>query len=390
MMRLLSLVFLLLSFQKQSEAFVVSHSVQRRAPPSTSSSTKLDSWSGSSGYLDNLNGHDANNGPTAVAEDPASAHSSYQQQPQATQPQQQQQQQQQDQWAYLANYNAAPAATTANNGHDHGQAAAAVNHGHGQAAATYGSSSLPQTPPATPATPTTPTTPEDYPLQRNYPFLNGQAFQDENPPATTTTTTTTHDINDNSALYGRTQPVTTNMQVEDDLDSVEQQQLRHLYDQQQQDLQRQQAERDEQETFLRMMSSEIQVKKFLGQNTYPITDVPVDVMISRAIDTIEDAFVHARRVPYKWGWTDLPDFDIKARPTIVVLGTGWAAHAFSKVACTFDLKLIVVSPVNHFVSTFLILEVSILFVLLSWGGTVDIYIHIHIVSLESLTHSFIP
>ncbi|EED86583.1 hypothetical protein THAPSDRAFT_38312, partial [Thalassiosira pseudonana CCMP1335] len=39
------------------------------------------------------------------------------------------------------------------------------------------------------------------------------------------------------------------------------------------------------------------------------------------------------------------------RKTVVVLGTGWAAHAFIKLASTYDLRIVVVSPVNHFVFT---------------------------------------
>jgi NADH dehydrogenase FAD-containing subunit len=33
------------------------------------------------------------------------------------------------------------------------------------------------------------------------------------------------------------------------------------------------------------------------------------------------------------------------------LGTGWASHAFVKLASTYDLRIVVVSPVNHFVFT---------------------------------------
>ena len=33
------------------------------------------------------------------------------------------------------------------------------------------------------------------------------------------------------------------------------------------------------------------------------------------------------------------------------LGSGWASHAFVKLASTYDLRIVVVSPVNHFVFT---------------------------------------
>ena len=107
---------------------------------------------------------------------------------------------------------------------------------------------------------------------------------------------------------------------------------------------------DFQELALRIMSTEVGYKKLLGQNPYAWTDAPVGTLLSRGVDTIEDAVIHMRRLPYKLGLRDLPDESVD-RPTVIVLGTGWGAHAFVKVACTFDLKVVVVSPVNHFVRT---------------------------------------
>lgn len=107
---------------------------------------------------------------------------------------------------------------------------------------------------------------------------------------------------------------------------------------------------DFEERALRILATEVGYKKLLGQNPYAWTDAPLDVVLSRAVDTIEDAVIHWRRLPYKLGFKDLPDESVQ-RPTVVVLGTGWGAHAFVKVACTFDLKIVVVSPVNHFVFT---------------------------------------
>ena len=107
---------------------------------------------------------------------------------------------------------------------------------------------------------------------------------------------------------------------------------------------------DFEERALRIMSTEVGYKKFLKQNPYAWTDAPVGTLLSRGVDTIEDAIIHLRRLPYKLGLKDLPDESVD-RPTVVVLGTGWGAHAFVKVACTFDLKIVVVSPVNHFVSS---------------------------------------
>ena len=106
---------------------------------------------------------------------------------------------------------------------------------------------------------------------------------------------------------------------------------------------------------------------------------PLDTLFSRALDTVEDAVLHARRIPYDLGWFLADSQKKEQRKTIVVLGTcshvmqlsfvlpvltsgcfrallqyqgsGWAAHAILKVADTYKLPLIVVSPTNHFVFT---------------------------------------
>jgi len=82
---------------------------------------------------------------------------------------------------------------------------------------------------------------------------------------------------------------------------------------------------------------------------------PIDTILERSLDTIEDAVLHARRIPYEKGWltmeNTLDQGGKDERPTVVVLGSGWASHALIKVADTYKLKLIVVSPTNHFVFT---------------------------------------
>lgn len=40
----------------------------------------------------------------------------------------------------------------------------------------------------------------------------------------------------------------------------------------------------------------------------------------RTLDTLEDAIIHVRRIPYDLGWTS---DDVQNKPTIVVLGSGW-------------------------------------------------------------------
>jgi hypothetical protein len=72
-------------------------------------------------------------------------------------------------------------------------------------------------------------------------------------------------------------------------------------------------------------------------------------LFERLLDTVEDAVLHARRIPYDKGWIEhKPGGKLK---TVVVLGSGWGAHALMKVADTYLIRLIVVSPTNHFVFT---------------------------------------
>jgi hypothetical protein len=89
--------------------------------------------------------------------------------------------------------------------------------------------------------------------------------------------------------------------------------------------------------------------------SFPDEKIPLATIFERAVDTVEDAIVHARRIPYEKGWvTSKTTTDQEQQqniPTVVVLGSGWAAHALIKVADTFKMKLIVVSPTNHFVFT---------------------------------------
>jgi len=85
--------------------------------------------------------------------------------------------------------------------------------------------------------------------------------------------------------------------------------------------------------------------------------LPVEVIVQRTLDTAEDAFMHLRRVPFDKGWFLEPE--IEDKPTIVVLGSGWAAHALLKVADTYKMRIIVVSPSNHFVFTPMLASASV-------------------------------
>jgi len=85
--------------------------------------------------------------------------------------------------------------------------------------------------------------------------------------------------------------------------------------------------------------------------------IPVETIIQRTLDTAEDAFLHLRRVPYDKGWfLETPKED---KPTVVVLGSGWAAHALLKVVDTYKMRIIVVSPSNHFVFTPMLASASV-------------------------------
>lgn len=109
-------------------------------------------------------------------------------------------------------------------------------------------------------------------------------------------------------------------------------------------------EKDRGDEFLRMVSSEIAYKQLKGENPYSLTDLDVAVLLQRFLDNIEDAtqkYNGKTKGESKLRGEASPK---KERKKIVVLGSGWAAHAFIELASTYDLRIVVVSPVNHFVS----------------------------------------
>lgn len=84
---------------------------------------------------------------------------------------------------------------------------------------------------------------------------------------------------------------------------------------------------DDGDEALRLMSSEVGVRRALGRQVEP--SFPLFLLIERTLDTIEDVVLHLRRIPYDLGWQPEPPTDEK-RKTIVILGSGWAAHALMK------------------------------------------------------------
>jgi len=105
---------------------------------------------------------------------------------------------------------------------------------------------------------------------------------------------------------------------------------------------------------LNLMSSEIGVKEYFSKTIDPRTNeggIPFSVLLERTFDTVEDVWEHMRRIPYENGKVKITPEEEETRKTVVVLGSGWAAHALMKVANCNKLRIIVVSPSNHFVFT---------------------------------------
>ncbi|GJQ14764.1 hypothetical protein GpartN1_g6555.t1 [Galdieria partita] len=70
------------------------------------------------------------------------------------------------------------------------------------------------------------------------------------------------------------------------------------------------------------------------------------LILNRVVDTVDDAMVHFNRAFFP------PKIDPQARkPTLVILGTGWAAHSLIKVIDTVKYDVKVISPRNYFLFT---------------------------------------
>jgi NADH dehydrogenase FAD-containing subunit len=107
----------------------------------------------------------------------------------------------------------------------------------------------------------------------------------------------------------------------------------------------------ERDPALRLVSSEVSIWKSVRKEAPPKSGLPLGILLERTWDTAEDIFMHLRRIPYEKGWSELTPEEETTRKTIVILGSGWAAHALMKVADCNKLRLVVVSPSNHFVFT---------------------------------------
>jgi hypothetical protein len=112
---------------------------------------------------------------------------------------------------------------------------------------------------------------------------------------------------------------------------------------------------------MKLLSSELGVQQFLEKSDLKIpkdsslipnsSNLPLDVLLQRTLDTIEDVAVHLRRIPFEKGKQQLTKEEADTRKTVVVLGSGWASNALMKVVDCHKVRLIVVSPQNHFVFT---------------------------------------
>ncbi len=86
-----------------------------------------------------------------------------------------------------------------------------------------------------------------------------------------------------------------------------------------------------------------------------------NILVEKSFDTVEDASLMFRRKMAESDavlnprdadamaeWNDETQND---KPRVLVIGTGWGAHAFIKCIDTDKFRILVVSPINHFVFT---------------------------------------
>lgn len=108
---------------------------------------------------------------------------------------------------------------------------------------------------------------------------------------------------------------------------------------------------NDEDRYLKLVSTEISYKKLMNQSPYSLTDIEWDVLIQRFLDNLEDM---TQKQNGKFSGKSMLQGKLQPRDnrkTVIVLGTGWSAHAFVQLASIYDLRIVVVSPVNHFVFT---------------------------------------
>jgi len=105
--------------------------------------------------------------------------------------------------------------------------------------------------------------------------------------------------------------------------------------------------------YLKMVSTELSYKKNFMNTlpSYTLFDIDYPILLQRFLDNIEDS---SQKLNGKISGQSKLMKQISPkdeRKTVIVLGTGWAGHAYVKLASIYDLRIVVVSPVNHFVFT---------------------------------------
>jgi len=84
-----------------------------------------------------------------------------------------------------------------------------------------------------------------------------------------------------------------------------------------------------------------------------LTGKEVEALIDQTFDSVDDVALHVRRLVFGGSDPSTTDFQTPddPRPRVVVLGTGWAAHAMVKTIDTDKYRVLVVSPRNYFMFT---------------------------------------
>ena len=98
---------------------------------------------------------------------------------------------------------------------------------------------------------------------------------------------------------------------------------------------------------------------FLKQSPYSLTNIDLRVILQRLLDNFKDG---QQRRNGKFKGTNRclgKEQPHKRQKNIVVLGTGWATHAFIELASTYNLRIVVARTVNHFEFTLMLVSVAV-------------------------------
>lgn len=117
------------------------------------------------------------------------------------------------------------------------------------------------------------------------------------------------------------------------------------------------------------IDNEVELKDFVKlinvqDKNLPITEEPtldffrlVEILWNKSLDTVEDAILIFKRKMNESKFVPLGVLDewnddqLTHKPRLLVIGSGWASHAFIKVIDTDKFRVLNVSPTNYFVFT---------------------------------------